>query len=317
MSALPKFPSENLLVGFDTSDDACVYKISDELAVIQTVDFFPPVVDDPWMYGQIAAANALSDVYAMGGDPAFALNILSFPDCLPLDILREILDGGYTKVQEAGAVIAGGHSIDDPIPKYGLCVSGFVHPGKVWTNAGAREGDLLILTKPIGSGITTTAAKAELITPEQFAPSLAVMAALNNKAKDAVAAVGASACTDITGFGLLGHTGEMAEGSGKTIELFAREIPLLPQALALAEEGIIPGGAFRNREYAGQSVSFAENIPQPLQDIMWDPQTSGGLLAAVAEKDAHQLLSRLEESCADAKIIGRVLSKESVSIRVV
>jgi len=293
-----------------------VYKLSDELAVIQTVDFFPPIVDDPFMYGQIAAANSLSDVYAMGGQPAFALNILCFPCSLPLEMLREILDGGYKKVQEAGAIIAGGHSIDDPVPKYGLCVSGFIHPDKVWSNAGAREGDLLVLTKPVGSGITTTAAKAGLITPEQFAPSIAAMAALNKHARDAAATVKVNACTDITGFGLLGHTSEMATGSGKTIELFSREVPLLPGALAMAEEGIVPGGAFRNREYLGQSVAFAQDVPLPLQDILCDPQTSGGLLVSVPEKDAKALLERLEETCQDAAIIGQVLPQESVSIRV-
>jgi len=293
-----------------------VYKLSDELAVIQTVDFFPPIVDDPFMYGQIAAANSLSDVYAMGGQPAFALNILCFPCSLPLEMLREILDGGYKKVQEAGAIIAGGHSIDDPVPKYGLCVSGFIHPSKVWSNAGAREGDLLVLTKPVGSGITTTAAKAGLITPEQFAPSIAAMAALNKHARDAAATVKVNACTDITGFGLLGHTSEMATGSGKTIELFSREVPLLPGALAMAEEGIVPGGAFRNREYLGESVAFAQDVPLPLQDILCDPQTSGGLLVSVPEKDAKALLERLEETCPDAAIIGQVLPQESVSIRV-
>ena len=293
-----------------------MYKLSDELAVIQTVDFFPPIVDDPFMYGQIAAANSLSDVYAMGGQPAFALNILCFPCSLPLEMLREILDGGYKKVQEAGAIIAGGHSIDDPVPKYGLCVSGFIHPDKVWSNAGAREGDLLVLTKPVGSGITTTAAKAGLITPEQFAPSIAAMAALNKHARDAAATVKVNACTDITGFGLLGHTSEMATGSGKTIELFSREVPLLPGALAMAEEGIVPGGAFRNREYLGQSVAFAQDVPLPLQDILCDPQTSGGLLVSVPEKDAKALLERLEETCQDAAIIGQVLPQESVSIRV-
>ena len=293
-----------------------MYKLSDELAVIQTVDFFPPMVDDPFIYGQIAAANSLSDVYAMGGEPAFALNILCFPCSLPLEILREILDGGYKKVQEAGAIIAGGHSIDDPVPKYGLCVSGFIHPGKVWSNAGAKEGDLLILTKPVGSGITTTAAKAGLITPEQFAPTISAMAALNKQARDAAATVQVNACTDITGFGLLGHAGEMAAGSGKTIELFARDVPLLPGALAMAEEGIVPGGAFRNREHMGESVSFAQDVPVALQDILYDPQTSGGLLLSVPEKDAGPLLERLEETCPDSKIIGQVLPRENVSIRV-
>jgi len=280
------------------------------------VDFFPPVVDDPWMYGQIAAANALSDVYAMGGEPTFALNILCFPGNLPLEILREILDGGYQKIKEAGAIIAGGHSIDDPIPKYGLCVSGTAHPGKIWSNAGAREGDLLILTKPLGSGITTTAAKAGVITPEELASSIAVMAALNKGARDAVATLGAHACTDITGFGLLGHTEEMASGSGKTIQVFAGKAPLLPGALSLAEQGMAPGGASRNEEYLRESVSFTGDIPPALQSVLWDPQTSGGLLVSIPEKDAGELMKRLEEPCPQASIIGQVLPREEKSIRV-
>ena len=317
LEQLPKFPDKDLLVGFDTSDDACVYKLREDLAVIQTVDFFPPVVDDPWMYGQIAAANALSDVYAMGGDPTLALNILCFPDCLPQKTLGEILDGGYKKVQEAGAIIGGGHSIDDPIPKYGLCVTGFVHPQKIWSNATAREGDLLILTKPVGSGITTTAAKLDKIAGEAFAPSLTCMAALNKPAKEAGLAVAVSACTDITGFGLLGHAGEMARGSGKTIELYAGEVPLLPHALALAEQGIVPGGAGRNRAYMGGQVSFGGGVAPALQEVFWDPQTSGGLLLAVAEQNAKELLARLGESCPQAKIVGQVLAKEDALIRVV
>jgi len=297
--------SENLLVGIDTSDDACVYKLSGELACVQTVDFFPPVVDDPYMYGQIAAANALSDVFAMGGSPAFALNIACFPDDLPGDAIREILRGGNDKVLEAGAVIAGGHTIADPVPKYGLCVTGFIHPDKVWTNAGAKPGDVLILTKPLGSGITATAFKQGIITPEQFAPTIAVMATLNKGAGDAIAAGGASACTDVTGFGLIGHAIEMADASGVTIELFADELPLLPEALSLSERGIIPGGLCRNREYFAEKVRIAEGVPPALQNILFDPQTSGGLLAAVAEPYPG------------ACIVGRVLPKEDVSIDIV
>ena len=302
------------MVGFETSDDACVYTLDENTAVIQTVDFFPPIVDDPNMYGQIAAANALSDVYAMGGNPAFALNILCFPDSLPLDMLAEILDGGYAKVRQAGAVIAGGHSIDDPIPKYGLCVTGFIHPDKVWTNAGGSQGDLLVLTKPLGSGITTTAAKAGLITPEQFAPSVAVMATLNKYARDAAAGFNVSACTDITGFGLLGHAGEMAMGSGKTIKLFADKIPLLPEALRLAEQGCLPGGACRNREHMKDVVSLSGDIPPALQDILYDPQTSGGLMLALPESEAAELTRRLEGTA----IIGEVCVREDgVSVKVV
>lgn len=294
-----------------------MYKLSDDVAVIQTVDFFPPIVDEPRMYGQIAAANSLSDVYAMGGVPTLALNILCFPTCLPMEMLREILDGGYGKVAEAGAIIAGGHSIDDPIPKYGLCVTGFAHPDKIWSNASAREGDLLLLTKPIGSGITTTAAKLGEITAAQLAPSVAAMSTLNKYARDAVAEICVNACTDITGFGLLGHTGEMAQGSGKTIELYADKVPLLPCALELAGREIVPGGAARNREYMAGGVSFAQGVPPALQSVLWDPQTSGGLLLSVAEKDAHELLARLEQVCPGSAVVGQVLAKGDVSIRVV
>ena len=277
------------------------------------MDFFPPVVDDPYMYGQIAAANALSDVFAMGGTPAFALNIACFPEDLPGEAIREIFRGGSDKVREAGAVIAGGHTIADAVPKYGLCVTGFIHPSKVWSNAGAKPGDVLILTKPLGSGITATAHKRELITQEQFAPTAAVMAALNKRARDEIAVTGANACTDITGFGLIGHTAEMADASGVTIELFSADLPLLPEALSLSERGIIPGGLCRNREYFGGKVSIAQSIPQALQNILFDPQTSGGLLAAIPENAARGLLERL----GGAVIAGRVLPRENMSIKVV
>jgi selenide,water dikinase len=271
------------------------------------VDFFPPVVDDPYLYGQIAAANALSDVFAMGATPAFALNIACFPDDLPAEAIRGILRGGGDKVREAGAVIAGGHTIADPVPKYGLCVTGFIHPEKVWTNAGAKPGDVLILTKPLGSGITATAHKREAITSEQFAPTIAVMAALNRQARDAIAVAGASACTDITGFGLIGHACEMADASGVTIELLADKLPLLPEALPLSQQGIIPGGLCRNREYFGGKAHITGGISPALENILFDPQTSGGLLAAVSQEDALKL-----GFC----IVGRVLARENMSVKV-
>lgn len=303
-------------MGFDTSDDACVYKVRDDLAIIQTVDFFPPVVDDPYQYGQIAAANALSDVYAMGGTPSFALNILCFPSCLPLSMLKEIMAGGQDKVREAGAVIAGGHSIDDPVPKYGLCVSGFIHPDAIWTNHGAREGDLLILTKPLGSGINNTAAKCELLTEAQLQPTIDMMATLNKYARDIAVTAAIHACTDITGFGLLGHAREMADGSGKTIQLFGEAIPLLPHALSMAEAGAVPGGAYRNSEYAGDHVSFDADISPAMRDILFDPQTSGGLLFSVPEDSAEALLQRLRGACKEAAIVGRVLARCGQSVRV-
>lgn len=290
--------------------------LREDLAVIQTVDFFPPIVDDPHLYGQIAAANALSDIYAMGGSPSLALNILCVPSCLPLDMVREILDGGYTKVREAGAIIAGGHSIDDPVPKYGLCVSGFIDPADLWSNATAREGDLLILTKPLGSGITSTAAKAGMLTPEQFAPSIDAMTTLNKYGRDAAAKVGVSACTDVTGFGLLGHACEMADASSKTIEIFSDKIPVLPYAKELATEGIIPGGAFRNGDYLKERVSFADLVPVYMRDILHDPQTSGGLLISVPERKAMELMPQLEQVCPHARVVGQVLPRGGVSIRV-
>ena len=216
MSGLPRTLEPNLLVGYDSSDDAAVYRLTDELALIQTVDFFPPVVDDPYDFGQIAAANALSDVYAMGGEPRLAMNLLAVPSCLPREAVGAILEGGAAKVAEAGAVTAGGHSIEDTEPKYGLCVSGLVHPGAVLTNRGAREGDLLVLTKPLGTGILTTAAKAELLSGAEYRAMTDLMAALNRDAARAAVPLRPSACTDVTGFGLIGHAREMAEGASST-----------------------------------------------------------------------------------------------------
>ena len=236
MSGLPRTLEPNLLVGYDSSDDAAVYRLTDELALIQTVDFFPPVVDDPYDFGQIAAANALSDVYAMGGEPRLAMNLLAVPSCLPREAVGAILEGGAAKVAEAGAVTAGGHSIEDAEPKYGLCVSGLVHPGAVLTNRGAREGDLLVLTKPLGTGILTTAAKAELLSGAEYRAMTDLMAALNRDAARAAVPLRPSACTDVTGFGLIGHAREMAEGAGCTIELWPGRVPIVPQALELARE---------------------------------------------------------------------------------
>lgn len=303
-------------MGFDTSDDACVYKLRDDLAVIQTVDFFPPMVDDPFTFGQIAAANALSDIYAMGASPTLALNLLCFPACLDQAIMEDILRGGADKVKEAGAIIAGGHSIRDDEPKYGLCVSGFAHPDAIWSNAKAREGDILLLTKPLGSGINNTAAKADVLTEEQFAPTIEAMTALNKYAQGAASGAEIHACTDITGFGLVGHACEMAEASGKTIELFASALPLLPHTLEMAEMGMIPGGAYQNMDFIGTRAFFSKNVAQALRDICFDPQTSGGLLLAIAEKDADSLTKRLQAVCPQATAIGRVLGRGEASVRI-
>ncbi len=306
LSTLPKFHDQRLLVGFDTSDDACVYQVNDATVAIQTVDFFPPMVDDPYRFGQIAAANALSDVYAMGGTPATAMNLVCFPSCLDIEILKEILEGGYSKVGEAGAVIAGGHTIADPTPKYGLCVTGFAHPEEILTNANAKTGDLLILTKPLGIGILNTAAKAGLLSENQAELTASVMATLNKYAKEACRGLRVHSCTDVTGFSLTGHSYEMADGSRKTIELFTGQVPILPEALEFASMGIIPEGMYNNLDYLEDKFTCKNPIPQNLQDVLLDPQTSGGLLLSMPETDAKEFLKRMEIHTPYASIIGQV-----------
>ncbi len=299
----------DLMVGFDTSDDACVYRISDTEALVETVDFFPPVVDDAYAYGQIAATNALSDVYAMGGTPFLAMNLLCIPMCMPQEIAAQILAGGYSKVLEAGAIIAGGHSIRDDEPKYGLCVTGRVHPMHVWANRGAKTGDALILTKALGTGILTGARKGDAITEAELLPAIESMTTLNKAAAEAAAPFTVHACTDITGFGLLGHVGEMAAASGVTLRLFADKLPLLPQALALAAEGYLPGGGWANANFVKPNTFYAESVSPALQSIAWDPQTSGGLLFAVPQAEADALLAALLPACPYACIIGSAEEK--------
>ena len=295
-----------LLVGYDSSDDACVYSVSDDVAVIETVDFFTPIVDDPYLFGQIAATNALSDVYAMGGVPKLAMNLLCVPSCLPLDTVRAILEGGHDKAVEAGCVIAGGHTIQDDEPKYGLCVTGFVHPEKVLTNCGARPGDVLILTKPLGIGVLTTAAKAELCSAETMRYAVSLMTTLNKGARDAMVKYRVHACTDVTGFGLLGHSCEMAEGSGVAIEYEVSQFRFIEEAIELAKEGLLPEGMYRNRAFAECRVDPGEaELWQ--QDLLYDPQTSGGLLMAVDPEDADALLRELEGKVPAAQRIGRAV----------
>lgn len=315
---LPKFEDKNLLVGFDTSDDACVYRIQNGMAMLQTVDFFPPMVDDPYAFGQIAAANAMSDIYAMGAAPSLAMNLLCVPNCLELDVVEQILAGGYSKVLEAGAVVAGGHTIEDAEPKYGLCVTGFADPRQVLTNSGAKPGDLLVLTKPIGSGVLATALKAELLGQAEVDYMVSVMAQLNRQARDAVAEIGGThACTDVTGFGLLGHSYEMAAGSRVTLELSAGKIPLMEGARGFAEMGIVPGGAYANLEYLVDKIEFAPAVEQPIQDLLLDPQTSGGLLVSLPESRALRLVERLRGVTPCAQIIGRVLPFDSTFVRII
>ena len=295
----------NLLVGFDKSDDASVYKITEELALVQTVDFFPPIDDDPYIYGQIAATNALSDVYAMGGEPKLALNIMAVPDSLPREAVHDLLRGGYDKVYEAGAIITGGHSILDDEPKYGLAVTGFVHPDKLLKNCGAEVGDVLFLTKPLGIGILTTAARVDMVSEENNKRMKELMTTLNKGARDVMVKYRVHACTDVTGFGLLGHGLEMAQGSQVEIELDTSAIDLIAEARELAEMGIIPAGAYRNRNFAEAAVDPGD-VELAVQDMLYDPQTSGGLLMAVHPEDADALFEELKGAVPSAQRIGVV-----------
>lgn len=303
---LKKPNDPRLLVGIETSDDAGVYQINETTALIQTLDFFTPIVDNPYLFGQIAAANSLSDVYAMGGKPLTAMNIVAFPiGCLPAEVLGEILKGGQDKVIEAGAVLVGGHTIDDTEPKYGLSVTGIVHPDKIWKNNGARPGDILILTKAIGTGVLATAARAEMF-PEGNLAAVSSMATLNRTAAEVAMKYTIHACTDITGFGLLGHIYEMASGSGVAIEVNSAAIPLLTGAAEAAAMGLVPGGAYTNREYL-TTVTMNPSVPVPIQDLCFDPQTSGGLLLSVPPNAAVALLKDLQSAGAlQAGIIGEV-----------
>ncbi|MCI8328468.1 MAG: selenide, water dikinase SelD [Oscillibacter sp.] len=295
----------NLLVGFDRSDDASVYKLSEELALVQTVDFFPPIADDPYLFGQIAAANALSDVYAMGGEPKLCLNIMAVPKDMPREVVHNLLRGGYDKVYEAGALITGGHSILDEEPKYGLAVTGFVRPDRMLTNSGARPGDVLLFTKPLGIGVLTTAAKAEMAPPEAMARTQRLMTTLNKSARDAMVKYRVHACTDVTGFGLLGHGLEMAQGSGVELEIRVGAVDFIPEAADLAKMGVLPEGMYRNRAFAESSVDpgGAETWQQ---DLLYDPQTSGGLLMAVDPADAEALLEELNGCVPSAQRLGDV-----------
>ncbi len=305
-----------MIVGIETSDDAAIYKVTDEIAMIQTVDFFTPIVDDPYMFGQIAAANSLSDVWAMGGEPAVALNIVGFPNCLDPAILGDILAGGAAKVKEAGAVLVGGHSVQDDEPKYGLCVSGFVHPQKIFKNYGCRPGDILVLTKQIGSGVVNTAIKAEMASASAIREAQTVMASLNQKGKRVVEKYNVSACTDITGFGLLGHCVEMASASEVTFEINVRDVAYFADAIAYAKMGLIPAGAYKNRGYSIGKVDVG-SVEEHYLDLLYDPQTSGGLLISVAPDDLPAMLKDFQNAGMDTEvsIIGKVAPKSDKWIR--
>ena len=299
-----------LIVGYDKSDDASVYVLDEHTALIQTTDFFPPIVDDPYLYGKIAATNALSDVYAMGGEPKLALNILCAAEGMADETIREILRGGYDAAYEAGAIITGGHTIKGAEPIYGLAVSGFVHPQKVLTNSNAKAGDVLILTKPLGVGIITTGAKAEMVENDVMDRIYAQMATLNKSARDIMIQYDVHSCTDVTGFALLGHSFEMAQGSNCTIHIEVDKVPYHAEALELASMGLIPAGAYRNRDYAQSGVQVKGNISLAMQDILYDPQTSGGLLFALPAVEAEACLTALRRDIPNAAIIGYVTEKE-------
>ena len=304
LGELPRLEDERLLVGFDASDDACVYDLGDGRGLVATTDFFPPMVDDPFLFGQIAATNALSDVWAMGGVPTLALNLLCFPNCLGIEVAGQILAGGADKCREAGCIVAGGHSINDHEPKFGLAVSGFVDLSQLLANGTACVGDALVLTKALGTGILTTAHKAGLLDDAGLKVATDSMITLNKVGAQALRGLDAHACTDVTGFSLMGHACEMAEASDLVIEVEAGEVPLMAQARDMARMGLIPAGAYRNRDFFGPRVCMAKGVPLDLSDVLFDPQTSGGLLVALPERDARQLVGRLREAGQPAAVIG-------------
>ena len=314
------FPTdENVIVGLERADDAGVYKISDELALIQTVDFFTPIVDDPYWFGQIAAANALSDVYAMGGIPKTAMNLVAFPiKEMELSVLRQIIQGGLDKLAEAEVVLIGGHSIEDKELKYGLSVTGIVHPARVITKKNLQPGNRLVLTKPLGTGIVNTAIKAGMASAELTEKVTRLMAALNRDAAEIMANYNISACTDITGFGLLGHLAEMVCSSGTSARIFSDQVPLIAEALEFAAMGIIPAGAYKNREFRESMTTFAETVARTRQDVLVDPQTSGGLLISVSGQQAEELIAALKDAgINEAAQIGEILSGAEEKIWVV
>lgn len=299
-------------MGLDPPDDAGVYKLNEETALVQTLDFLTPVTDSPYEFGLIAAANSLSDVYAMGGEPVTVMNIVCFPSCdLPEDVLSETLRGGLDKIHESGATLVGGHSVDDPEFKYGLSVTGIVHPDKVLTNAGAQEGDIVILTKPIGTGVMATAIKARLATRQNIEESVAVMSRLNKGAADVMKEFSIHACTDVTGFGLAGHLLEMAKGSGKNIIIHTEKIPLLKNALDFAKMGFVPAGAHKNRKFFESLTRIDPGLDKAVIDLMFDPQTSGGLLITLNEKEAHAFIEKMKTNGLEAWIIGEIHENSS------
>jgi selenide,water dikinase len=313
LASIPRVPNKNVLVGFDTADDAGVYQLTPELALVQTVDFFTPIVDDPFTYGAIAAVNALSDVYAMGGQPISALSILAYPANGDLEDLEAILKGGAEKMREADCAIVGGHSVADEEIKFGYAVTGTVHPARVKANAGARPGDALVFTKRLGTGVISTALKRGMARDADVAASIASMLTLNRKACEAMLAYDVHGCTDVTGFGLIGHAREMALGSGVTLEIEVDRLRFLDGALEYARLGAIPAGLKNNREYGACAVETARDLPAEVENLLYDPQTSGGLLVTLPEADAAALARVFPEAYA----IGRVLPRQEKPIRLI
>jgi selenide,water dikinase len=313
---LPKFHHPDLLVGHETSDDAGVFRLRADLAIVNTVDFFTPIVDDPFVFGQIAAANALSDVYAMGGDPLTALNIVGFPNAsLGLEVMTEILKGGSERARAAGVVVVGGHTIIDSELKYGMAITGAIHPKRILRNVGARAGDALVLTKPLGTGIVTTALKRRQATPRSVRAATASMVALNKAASQVARTFAVHACSDVTGFGLLGHASEMAMGSGVSIVLDSAALPVLPGAADLAERGFVTGGCSRNRAYLADKVMVERPVSRALEEVAFDPQTSGGLLIAVSARVADRLVRALHRAgVRAATIVGRAVAKRDLFV---
>lgn len=305
-----EFPTDkNLIVGLDRADDAGVYRVTDEIAIIQTVDFFTPIVDDPYWFGQIAAANALSDVYAMGGQPKTAMNLVAFPvKEMDISILRQVIQGGLDKMKEADVVLVGGHSVEDKELKYGLSVTGFIHPDRVLTKKNLHPGDLLVLTKPLGTGIINTAIKGALASSEAVDTVTLLMARLNRIPAELMQGYSVHACTDITGFGLLGHLTEMAQGSGFSVRLHADSIPVLPETIDYAAMGLVPAGAYRNRDFYQNLIRFEPGVDPFLKDILFDPQTSGGLLICMPAGETERFLGELKaSSISEAAVIGEVV----------
>jgi selenide,water dikinase len=304
----------NLLVGLEVSDDAAVYKISDEVAIVLTIDFFTPVVDDPYDYGAIAAANAMSDVYAMGGEVTLALNVSGFPADLPPEIMAEILRGGAEKIAEAGGALAGGHTLDAREPLYGLAVMGLVHPNRVWTKGGAQPGDALVLTKPLGVGIVTTALKGGVADPAHVAEAVASMQRLNREAAHLIGQIGANACTDVTGFALLGHACEMAQKGGVRLRFFFEKLPFVAGAVEYADQWLFPAGTCNNETAYAEAVSFDGKIAEEMQQLLFTPETSGGLLAAVSREKLDAFLHLFAEAKHSCWVVGEVVEGKGIAV---